>query len=295
METVANRSLTKVLPFFLPAALLAAAWMGVNLAFPGLAPTGIPNDVVRVAINVVILAGLWGGLRRTDFGRRARRIAWLAVAVSLTLWSVLVRHLAIAGVFQPVPNPVHALPALPVAIFLPLLVLLPVLLRSRRVGAILDATPRSWLIGLQLYRVLGSTFLVNWIHGAIPGAFAWPAGIGDMLVGLFALPVAMRVGSLTSEGRRAGIWWNVMGLTDLAVAITMGVLTSPGPLQVLAIHRAVSQIGVFPSVMIPALAVPSSIILHALSLRQLRRAGRIEAGAVERQQRHFMCPFAAAV
>jgi hypothetical protein len=31
------------------------------------------------------------------------------------------------------------------------------------------------------------------------------------------------------------------------------------------------QLGSFPTVMIPAFAVPSSILLHALSLRQLRR------------------------
>jgi len=293
MKTVAHRSFKEILPFFLPAALLAAAWIGTNLAFPRLAPTGIPNEVARFAINLVILAGLWGGLGRTDFGRRAKQIVWLAVAILLTLWTALVQHLAIAGVFGPVPNPVHALPALPLAIFLPLLVLLPLLLRSRGVGAILDAMPPSWLIGLQLYRVLGSTFLVNWIHGAIPGAFAWPAGIGDMLVGLLALPVAMRVGSLTSADRRAGISWNLLGLTDLAVAITMGLLTSPGPLQVLAIHRAVSQIGVYPSVMIPALAVPTSIILHVLSLRQLLRAKTTVIAMNERKDRQLMCPFAA--
>jgi hypothetical protein len=38
--------------------------------------------------------------------------------------------------------------------------------------------------------------------------------------------------------------------------------------------------GVYPNVLTPAFVVPSSILLHALSLRQLRRRGR--AAAVRR-------------
>jgi hypothetical protein len=33
-------------------------------------------------------------------------------------------------------------------------------------------------------------------------------------------------------------------------------------------------VGLYPAVLIPAFAVPSSILLHVLSLRQLRRASR---------------------
>ena len=52
----------------------------------------------------------------------------------------------------------------------------------------------------------------------------------------------------------------------------MGVLSSPGPFQKFGFDIPVSYSGAYPTVMIPAFAVPSWIILHALSLRQLRRA-----------------------
>jgi hypothetical protein len=39
--------------------VLAALWIGINLLFPGLAPTGIPSAITRLAIHVAILAGLW--------------------------------------------------------------------------------------------------------------------------------------------------------------------------------------------------------------------------------------------
>ena len=68
--------------------------------------------------------------------------------------------------------------------------------------------------------------------------------------------------------------WNILGLVDFAIAIGIGILSAPGPLQVIIPDKPNSQLGTFPTVMIPAFAVPSSILLHALSLRQLRRIGR---------------------
>ena len=68
--------------------------------------------------------------------------------------------------------------------------------------------------------------------------------------------------------------WNIFGLFDFAVAITMGVLSTPGPLQVFGLDIPASLAGTYPIVLIPAFAVPSSILLHALSIWQLRRIGR---------------------
>ena len=47
---------------FLLAVVLAAAWLGLNVAFPDLGPTGIPTAVTRLIIHGIILVGLWLGL-----------------------------------------------------------------------------------------------------------------------------------------------------------------------------------------------------------------------------------------
>jgi hypothetical protein len=253
-------------------AALAASWVGINLVFPGLAPTGVPSAVTRVAIHTAILAGLWLGLLRTDFSASKRAAIWLAVAVPFTLWLALVWNLAINGFFQ--PDGAVRLPKLPIAIFAPVAIGLFALLRSKSIAAILDATPASWLVALQVYRILGGIFLVNWANGTVAGPFAWPAGIGDMLTGIMALPVAFLLVSGAANARRAAISWNIFGLVDFAVAITMGVLSNPGPLQIFGLDIPASLAGTYPIVMIPAFAVPSSILLHALSIWQLRRIGR---------------------
>jgi hypothetical protein len=252
---------------------LAASWVGINLAFPGLAATGIPSVATRLAIHSAVLIGLWLGLSRTEFSAGKRVAIWLGVAIPFTLWLAFVWNLALNGVFQPTPG-VARLPWLPIAIFAPVIIGLILLLRSKSIAAVLDAAPASWLVGLQAYRIIGGIFIVNWVHGTVAGPFAWPAGIGDMLTGIMALPVAWLLASGAERGRTAALSWNIFGLLDFAVAVTMGTLSTPGPFQVFGLDIPASLAGTYPAVLIPAFAVPSSILLHALSIRQLRRIAR---------------------
>ena len=251
---------------FLLVAALTALWLGLNVALPGMQATGIPSTVIRLVIHGVILTGLWLGVAQAGFDPATRVRVWLAIALPFTAWLALVWWLAVGGAFVPRPG----VPALPLAIFLPVLIGLPLLLRSRRVGAILDSMPPSWLVGLQVYRVFGGIFLVAWSRGGISGTFALPAGSGDVLVGLLALPAAYLLLAGAPGARASAIAWNVLGLADFAIAIGIGILSAPGPLQ-LIVDRPNAQLGTFLTVMIPAFAVPSSILLHALSLRQLAR------------------------
>jgi hypothetical protein len=252
---------------------LAAFWVGINLAFPGLAATGIPSVAPRLAIHSAVLIGLWLGLSRTEFSAGKRVAIWLGVAIPFTLWLAFVWNLALNGVFQPTPG-VARLPWLPIAIFAPVIIGLILLLRSKSIAAVLDAAPASWLVGLQAYRIIGGIFIVNWVHGTVAGPFAWPAGIGDMLTGIMALPVAWLLASGAERGRTAALSWNIFGLLDFAVAVTMGTLSTPGPFQIFGLDLPASLAGTYPTVLIPAFAVPSSILLHALSIRQLRRIAR---------------------
>jgi hypothetical protein len=66
----------------------------------------------------------------------------------------------------------------------------------------------------------------------------------------------------------------MFGIADLILAIALGALTSPGPLQRLAFDHPNLLILTFPTAITPAFTVPSSFVLHALSLRQLLRRTR---------------------
>ncbi|WP_013590545.1 hypothetical protein [Paraburkholderia phenoliruptrix] len=248
--------------------LFVALWIVLIYWQPAIPASGVPTTAHQLTAHALIAVGLWLGLESTDLTPGQRRTTWLAIMVPDTLWFAVAWSAAINGAFRAGASP---LPILPFAIFLPVMIGAPLLLLSKRVGSMLDAMPASWLVALQLYRVFGSWALAAWLHGLLPGVFALPAGIGDVLTGVFAVPAAIAVASGAAQGRKAAIVWNLFGLADFAVAITLGIITSPGPLQVMVPSMPSIGAGAYPDVLTPAFVVPASILLHAVSLRQLIR------------------------
>ncbi|SEA17752.1 MFS transporter [Paraburkholderia sartisoli] len=247
---------------------LTVLWIVLIYWKPVIPTSGVPTTAHQLMAHGLVATGLWLGLERTDLTPGQRRTTWLAVMIPDTLWFAVAWSAAINGVFRTGASP---LPLLPLAIFLPVMTGAPLLLLSKRVGQVLDAMPATWLVALQLYRVFGGWALAAWLHGMLPGVFALPAGMGDVLTGLFAVPAAIAVASGTAQGRRAAIAWNIFGLADFAVAITLGMITSPGRFQLIVPGVPAIGAGAYPDVLTPAFVVPASILLHALSLRQLIR------------------------
>lgn len=263
--TVPPRPARRSLLWIVPLTLL---WTLLTYWLPIIPASGVQTTAHQLIAHGVIAVGLWLGLESTDLTPGQGRATWLAVMIPYMLWLAVAWSAAIDGAFHTEASPV---PVLPLAIFLPVAIGAPLLLSSKRIGQVLDAMPASWLVALQLYRIFGSWALVAWLHGLLPSVFAVPAGIGDTLIGLFAAPAAIAVATGTAQGRRDAIIWNIFGLADFVVAITSGMITTPGPLQLIVPSVASIGAGAYPGVLTPAFVVPSSILLHLLSLRQLRR------------------------
>lgn len=248
---------------------LTIGWTALIYKLPIIPMSGVQTTAHQLTAHALIAVGFWLGLEHTGMSWAQRRAAWLTAMIPYTLWFAVAWSAAIAGAFR--VDSASPVPLLPLAIFVPVIVGAPLLLRSKTVGRTLDAMPASWLVGLQIYRIFGAFALAAWLRGAMAGAFALPAGLGDVLTGVLAVPAAIAVSTGTANGRKAAIAWNIVGLFDFAVAITMGIITSPGQLQVIVPSAPSIGAGIYPDVLTPAFVVPSSILLHALSLRQLLR------------------------
>lgn len=119
------------------------------------------------------------------------------------------------------------------------------------------------LTAVQTWRVIGGVFLVLYAFGLLPGLFAWPAGLGDVTVGVAAVFVlhAMMVGA--PDWRRRVWWLNIAGLVDFAGAVGTGVLTSNTTLGLLASGASRADMGAWPLGLIPTIAVPLLIIARS--------------------------------
>jgi hypothetical protein len=130
------------------------------------------------------------------------------------------------------------------------------------------------IVGVQAWRWAGFGFLTLYTYRILPGFFAWPAGLGDMAIGVTAPLV------LSSLLRRPGfaasksfVAWNLSGILDLTVALSIGALV---PLLAPNLFGGVSTapMAQLPLVLIPTFLVPTFLMLHLTALFQARRLGR---------------------
>ena len=134
---------------------------------------------------------------------------------------------------------------------------------------VLSIDPRLLTV-VQMGRTMGFTFLLLQARDLLPAVFAFPAGYGDMTVGITATLVAWKLAepSGADPARRLGfIAWQILGITDLVVAVGVGT-TAP-----LLNPDGVSMrlMTVLPLSLIPTFLVPLYLILHVISIAQARR------------------------
>lgn len=195
---------------------------------------------------------------------------WLAGI--LTTWVAIVLALAMGGTFD-VPANEPALPtllaiAVPVGLFVVAMGLSP---RLRELALSLDPVLAT---EFQAWRILGGIFLAVYAFGHLPGFFAWPAGLGDMAVGVAAPFMAWQLRRnpefLTSARFR---WFNYLGLTDFVIALATGI-AARGQIAGLVDQVTTAPIGQLPLVLIPTIAVPIFIVLHLIVLMQIASTRR---------------------
>ncbi len=125
---------------------------------------------------------------------------------------------------------------------------------------------QKWLIGLQLFRVIGGTFLIEMSRGNIPGIFSYPAGIGDILVGIASFVVLLAFRKQDLVPAIYIMFIIVIGIADFLSAFFFGFTSSEGsPLQ-LFFPAVTNRLILFPTGMIPLFLVPYAIFFHMLSL-----------------------------
>lgn len=124
---------------------------------------------------------------------------------------------------------------------------------------------QKWLVGLQIFRIIGGVFLIEMALQNIPGIFAYPAGIGDIIVGLLAAVTLLLFANKGRIPSQLIILVIILGLLDFLSAFFFGITSSQSSLQ-LFYPEITNQMLLFPTGMIPLFLVPYAIFFHALSL-----------------------------
>ena len=186
---------------------------------------------------------------------------WLGLGV----WLATALILAAIGFLDQLP-----VTAIPLCIWTPVLLLALAIWRSPSLRRAVNAVPLHALVGFHSVRaVVGAAFLFYEAHGLLTPAFALPAGIGDVAVGLSSLPIAWLAARRGAEAaRRAVFAWNLCGLIDILLVFVTAqriLLFGEGP-------TAMRAFFLFPNPTIPLFLVPMVLLTHALIALRTRRA-----------------------
>jgi hypothetical protein len=205
------------------------------------------QTMIQSISSTLYWIGLYVGIRALP-GEKSHQLRWtVGSAAVLALWLVGIMLLAANDYFRVDGS------RIPLAL-LTTLAAGYLLLLSPTFRAIIGGIPQHWLIGIQTFRILGGVFLVRYFQGELPGVFAIPAGVGDVITGLFAPLVAYWWVAGKPYARTAAIAWNLFGMADLVNAVVLGVVTGGGGGIV------------FPIVLVPTYAVPRAFLVHSYSL-----------------------------
>jgi hypothetical protein len=120
------------------------------------------------------------------------------------------------------------------------------------------------LTSVQVWRIVGFTFLLLQARNVLPAIFALPAGYGDMFIGATAGFAAWKLAE--PAHRNSFIFWQALGILDLISAVsfgtTAGLIDPQGP--------SMAAMTVLPFSLIPTFFVPLFMMLHVICIAQAR-------------------------
>jgi hypothetical protein len=197
----------------------------------------------------------------------------VAVYTVIALWFLFALLMGVLGRYASGPGkpPLY----LGLTLGLPMLLFVVWYLRRGSLWSFAQTLDLRLIISLHVWRLLGIVFLIDYFQGQLPGGFALPAGIGDIIVALTAVPLALAISHKTHGVEKWFLAWNIFGLLDLITAVGSGILHSPSSFGILAgAGPTTLMMSQFPLSMVPTFFVPLFILLHLLALA---RRGEVES------------------
>ncbi|MDB6068163.1 MAG: hypothetical protein JWR26_4371 [Pedosphaera sp.] len=189
----------------------------------------------------------------------------IIVISAITLWFIFALVMSLQGHFQGG----LASPPLPMglSILVPFSLFVLSYWRIDSFRAFARALDLRMIVALHISRIIGLDFVIRHLQGQLPAAFAYPAGLGDALIALTAVPLLLAMSAKTPSVRKWFVAWNILGIIDLVLAVALGILHSVSSFGILAGSGPTTLLMTqFPRSLVPTFLVPIFILLHLLAL-----------------------------
>lgn len=198
-------------------------------------------------------------------------------ALFLTGWLVYVTLLSFTGVFASLSLP----PRIPLLLVLPAFTFMAYFFRSNRFTAIINATPASWLIYAQSFRIAVELMLAGmFMHGLLPKAATFEGYNYEIVIGITALLVGYFGYIRHSFSSTFILLWNVAGLCTLATVVFIIISYAYNPVMWPgADSHFIEHFGAFPYTLLAGFLMPLAVFMHIFSIVKIVRKTR-QSGAI---------------
>jgi hypothetical protein len=169
---------------------------------------------------------------------------WFAGAVAAGHWLVLARLPPLA-----LPAVILAAAGLPLALAW----------RLPALRAWVESIDLRALVLLHVTRLIGLYFLWQHQQGDLPRAFVAVAGVGDVIIAVMALPVALAPLPDAARLRAIRIWSVVSFITLLLIVFTVARLNHASPLSLLVLTRL--PLSLYLTFLLPLLLASQALVL----------------------------------
>ena len=194
--------------------------------------------------------------------------ARITVTLLLGVWFVLAAAAGMTGMFAAGPDQI-ARPVL-LTIAVPSVLYLAAFAGSAAFRRFILSRDIRLATMMQSWRIIGFAFLPLYAYEVLPGLFAWPAGLGDMAIGLSAPLVAWTlIRNPKFAASRGFIAWNLLGMFDFATAAVTSTLASGAIAGLVTGPLTSAPLEVWPLFLFPAFIVPLFMMLHLTVLFQV--------------------------
>jgi hypothetical protein len=234
---------------------------------------------VGLLVPCLFVFALGKGVARAPLDAHRRKRVRRAIVTVTAAWTATVWASSLAGLIDYHEGDWG--PRVLVYLIVPVFVGLVALGRSADFRSVLDHTPVSALVGVQAFRFAGAAFLLVAYLGLLPAAFA-TGGYGDVATATFAAVTALLLARSPSVTAKLAFWgFTLAGLFDLMNVAYLMIAYYP-----IWHHGTPSSapLAQFAFVMVPAIAAPFALLLHAFAIRSVllgvRRTGEGRADLV---------------
>ncbi|MEL6558960.1 MAG: hypothetical protein AAFQ94_12300 [Bacteroidota bacterium] len=151
---------------------------------------------------------------------------------------------------------------------IPLLIfLLGVISFTKTYRDILTKTNLSNLVGLHIFRLMGSFFIILMLFGTLPVSIGLIAGLGDIITAVSSIWVAKYIAKEQAKSKNVVLAWNTFGLLDILITSATAILLTKHSMDTGSM--GVEILATFPFCFIPAFAPATIIFLHISVYRKV--------------------------